>query len=337
MDMAQLRPDGHSIHESDCHKINKLLKNITVIAALKSERIPNLTGEQSDGITVFRIPPMTSLMLHRCRTARKTSATVVALIEDRRSYRYVAERLGASVGSVHRVARRFRETNSYSRRPGSNRSIASIERNDRFITLQVLRGRRTIAAKVQNRLHQDRQLERLNEIKVIMPVKRVRGPAPTVPSICSKWVEENLNQSNGQRVWPRNQVARVRFPVGASYLVEVFSGVFPQPKMSKYWPAMKALRLPGIYAAPQTDDIFRRITVPRLLDLPCRPKLLKVINEVEIHEDEMSQRSNAENYPAILFQEVEEKSLGNFSQPEFKPALARFTARNANRYFKATN
>ncbi|KAJ4446166.1 hypothetical protein ANN_12859 [Periplaneta americana] len=32
------------------------------------ERIPNLTGEQSDGITVFRIPPMTSLMLHRCRT-----------------------------------------------------------------------------------------------------------------------------------------------------------------------------------------------------------------------------------------------------------------------------
>ncbi|KAJ4445702.1 hypothetical protein ANN_12387 [Periplaneta americana] len=32
------------------------------------QRIPNLTGEQSDGITVFRIPPMTSLMLHRCRT-----------------------------------------------------------------------------------------------------------------------------------------------------------------------------------------------------------------------------------------------------------------------------
>ncbi|KAJ4439447.1 hypothetical protein ANN_07571 [Periplaneta americana] len=33
------------------------------------ERIPNLTGEQSDGIKVFRIPPMTSLMLHRCRTS----------------------------------------------------------------------------------------------------------------------------------------------------------------------------------------------------------------------------------------------------------------------------
>ncbi|KAJ4425818.1 hypothetical protein ANN_27444 [Periplaneta americana] len=37
-------------------------------ALCSDERIPNLTGEQSDGITVFRIPPMTSLMLHRCRT-----------------------------------------------------------------------------------------------------------------------------------------------------------------------------------------------------------------------------------------------------------------------------
>ncbi|KAJ4445155.1 hypothetical protein ANN_06956 [Periplaneta americana] len=32
------------------------------------ERIPNLRAEQSDGITVFRISTMTSLMLHRCRT-----------------------------------------------------------------------------------------------------------------------------------------------------------------------------------------------------------------------------------------------------------------------------
>ncbi|KAJ4438122.1 hypothetical protein ANN_14061 [Periplaneta americana] len=32
------------------------------------ECIPNLSAEQSDGITVFRISPMSSLMLHRCRT-----------------------------------------------------------------------------------------------------------------------------------------------------------------------------------------------------------------------------------------------------------------------------
>ncbi|KAJ4426434.1 hypothetical protein ANN_27248 [Periplaneta americana] len=44
------------------------LKASKKIRLFLSERIPNLTGEQSDGITVFRIPPMTSLMLHRCRT-----------------------------------------------------------------------------------------------------------------------------------------------------------------------------------------------------------------------------------------------------------------------------
>ncbi|KAJ4441269.1 hypothetical protein ANN_11123 [Periplaneta americana] len=44
-----------------------------------NERIPNLTGEQSYGITVFRIPPMTSLMLHRCRTGAIKLAEVVAV------------------------------------------------------------------------------------------------------------------------------------------------------------------------------------------------------------------------------------------------------------------
>ncbi|KAJ4432558.1 hypothetical protein ANN_21181 [Periplaneta americana] len=33
-----------------------------------SKAYSDFTGEQSDGITVYRIPPMTSLMLHRCRT-----------------------------------------------------------------------------------------------------------------------------------------------------------------------------------------------------------------------------------------------------------------------------
>ncbi|KAJ4447146.1 hypothetical protein ANN_09147 [Periplaneta americana] len=42
--------------------------SVVVCLYMRVERIPNLTGEQSDGITVFRIAPMTSLMLHRCRT-----------------------------------------------------------------------------------------------------------------------------------------------------------------------------------------------------------------------------------------------------------------------------
>ncbi|KAJ4432560.1 hypothetical protein ANN_21183 [Periplaneta americana] len=42
--------------------------SVNQLVRVGNERIPNLIGEQSDGITVFRIPPMTSLMLHRCRT-----------------------------------------------------------------------------------------------------------------------------------------------------------------------------------------------------------------------------------------------------------------------------
>ncbi|KAJ4429755.1 hypothetical protein ANN_21959 [Periplaneta americana] len=44
-----------------------------VLCSCHYERIPNVTGEQSDGITVFRIPPMTLLMLHRCRTVAMTA------------------------------------------------------------------------------------------------------------------------------------------------------------------------------------------------------------------------------------------------------------------------
>ncbi|KAJ4432155.1 hypothetical protein ANN_20771 [Periplaneta americana] len=44
------------------------LRYITVYRTILIERIPNLSAEQSDGITVFRISTMMSLMLHRCRT-----------------------------------------------------------------------------------------------------------------------------------------------------------------------------------------------------------------------------------------------------------------------------
>ncbi|KAJ4441552.1 hypothetical protein ANN_11408 [Periplaneta americana] len=42
--------------------------HLAVIETTHYQRIPNLSAEESDGITVFRISPMASLMLHRCRT-----------------------------------------------------------------------------------------------------------------------------------------------------------------------------------------------------------------------------------------------------------------------------
>ncbi|KAJ4437206.1 hypothetical protein ANN_17341 [Periplaneta americana] len=57
------------IYSQHAHRRLSLTTDSTRLPGASAiERIPNLTGEQSDGITVFRIPPMTSLMLHRCRT-----------------------------------------------------------------------------------------------------------------------------------------------------------------------------------------------------------------------------------------------------------------------------
>ncbi|KAJ4428019.1 hypothetical protein ANN_24033 [Periplaneta americana] len=61
--LFQLDTGRESLHAKIFTVINQV-----GLASVHIERIPNLTGEQSDGITVFRIPPMTSLMLHRCRT-----------------------------------------------------------------------------------------------------------------------------------------------------------------------------------------------------------------------------------------------------------------------------
>ena len=87
------------------------------------------------------------------------SVRAVSLIDDGQSYRYVADRIGASIGSIHRAAQRFQEFNMFSRRPGSRRKRSTTERDDRFMILEVLRDRHTTAVQVQNRLRHFHQLD----------------------------------------------------------------------------------------------------------------------------------------------------------------------------------
>ena len=87
------------------------------------------------------------------------SVRAVSLIDDGRSYRYVTDRIGALIGSIHRAVQRFWEFNMFSRRPGSGRKRSSTERDDRFMTLEVLRDRHTTAVQVQNRLRHFHQLD----------------------------------------------------------------------------------------------------------------------------------------------------------------------------------
>ena len=77
--------------------------------------------------------------------SREEAAQAVALVEDGRSFRYVAEVIGSSLGSIHRAVQRYRELRTYDRRRGSGRRRSTSARDDRFLTLQVLRDRHTTA------------------------------------------------------------------------------------------------------------------------------------------------------------------------------------------------
>ncbi|PSN41905.1 hypothetical protein C0J52_06804 [Blattella germanica] len=58
-------------------------------------------------------------------------ARAIALIDDGRRLRYAARTIGAPYTTVQEAVKRFRETQSYSRRPGSGRKRITSGRDDR--------------------------------------------------------------------------------------------------------------------------------------------------------------------------------------------------------------
>jgi transposase len=69
------------------------------------------------------------------------SAQIVALNNDGRSVRYIAQHLNIARSTVQDILSRFRETNEFTRRPGSGRRRSTNARNDRFLHRSVLRDR----------------------------------------------------------------------------------------------------------------------------------------------------------------------------------------------------
>jgi transposase len=84
-------------------------------------------------------------------------AKAVALSEDGRSVRYIAEALGFPRSTVNNVIRRFNQTGSYKRRPGSGPKRCTDERDDRFMRMCVLRDRGMTSNIVAQRLANVRQ------------------------------------------------------------------------------------------------------------------------------------------------------------------------------------
>lgn len=200
----------------------------------------------------------------------EASASAVALIEDGRSYRYVAERLGASIGSIHRAVKRFRETNSYSRRRGSGCKRATTARDDRFIRLEVLRDRNSTAVQIQNRLRHSRQVEvskwtirrRLHESNL-----RSRKPA-TGPLLELRHRRARLDFAYQHIDWTFEQWASVLFTDESRFALRSPDGrerVWRRPG-ERYSPCTFSPRVPfqggsvmvwgGINAKGKTDIVF---------------------------------------------------------------------------------
>ena len=87
------------------------------------------------------------------------AARAVALIQDGRSQYYVARVLGVSRCKVQRAVKRFNEFGVYTRRNRCGRKKCTSERDNRFITLNVLRDRKLTSVEMKNRLEDVRQVQ----------------------------------------------------------------------------------------------------------------------------------------------------------------------------------
>lgn len=84
------------------------------------------------------------------------AARAVALVEDGRSLRYVAQLLNCAPSTISRILQRYRELGSYTRRSGSGRRRSTSARDDQFLRLNVLRDRHTTAVQARSMLEQVR-------------------------------------------------------------------------------------------------------------------------------------------------------------------------------------
>ena len=75
----------------------------------------------------------------KMQITREEVATAATLMEDERSIRYAARAIMKPETMVCRALQKFRETQTYTRRPASGRPRATWARDDRFLTLQSLR------------------------------------------------------------------------------------------------------------------------------------------------------------------------------------------------------
>lgn len=124
------------------------------------------------------------------------AAQAVALLQQGLSQRTVARQLNLSRSAVQRVYRRYLETGAFNRRPGTGRPRATTQRDDRFITMTILRNRRQNAVQVQQQL------------------RNVRGVAVSARTVRRRLCEQNLTPyrpASGPKLTVAHRQCRLRF------------------------------------------------------------------------------------------------------------------------------
>lgn len=198
------------------------------------------------------------------------AAQAVALVEDGRSMRYVAEVLSTTPSTISRTVQRYRETGSFARRPGTGPRRATSERDDRFLQLQVLRDRHTTAIEARNRLHQVRGVnvsERTVRRRLEEANLQSRRPA-TGPELTREHRTARLRFAREHHDWTEQQWERVLFTDESRFGVRSPDGrerVWRRPG-ERYSPCTFSSRTPfqggsvmvwaGINMAARTELVF---------------------------------------------------------------------------------
>jgi len=140
-------------------------------------------------------------------------ARAVALNDDGRNIRYIAEFLGKPKSTVQDAIKRFRQTGEYTRREGSGRPRITNQRDNHFINLTALRDRNVPSTVISSRLQDVRGTiasartiqRRLNEGGLIC-----RRPA-ACPELLRAHRTQRLNFAREHRNWGPEEWAQVLF------------------------------------------------------------------------------------------------------------------------------
>jgi transposase len=132
-------------------------------------------------------------------------AKAVALSEDGRSVRYIAEALGFPRSTVNNVIRLFNQTGSYKRSPGSGPKRCTDERDDRFMRMCVLRDRGMTSNIVAQRLAN---------------VRQTNVSSPTVRRRLKSFGLTSRKPATAPLLLPHHRRARLNFAMEHTYWTE---------------------------------------------------------------------------------------------------------------------